>query len=296
MQVAVVMDEDGHIIDGHHRVWAFEELADEGRIAGEYPVDVRRGLTEEQKRDLAWSLNMQRRHLNRGQKQQAIIAKLKESPEWADNRIGKLLGVDGKTVRMMRVMLEGREEIQKVEKVVGADGKEYPRKLENKSYPELTRERVEGPIRWSHVEVDEETGKAPPQEISFRGGRRGHARDEINRDHWSEDERALLDRFDAGKGIVVNMRKKGPHKNLVAWLRATDQLTVADRDTIWGNPFKEDEDGDRETVVRNHREHYSPHKPSLLNKLPNMKGTAWGCWCAPEPCHCDELLAKAEAS
>jgi ParB-like chromosome segregation protein Spo0J len=164
--VPVVKDEDGTVIDGHYRVQAYHELEAEGRIAGGYPVVERNGLTEDEKRDLAWRLNMQRRHLNAEQKREAIRRKLKESPQWADNRVARLLGVDGKTVRMLRVMLEGREEIAKVEKVVGADGKEYPRELVNKSYPELTRERVEDPLRWPHVEVDEETGEALPQEIT----------------------------------------------------------------------------------------------------------------------------------
>jgi ParB-like chromosome segregation protein Spo0J len=127
VQVAVVMDEDGNIIDGHHRVWAYEELEAEGLVTGRYPVDVRRGLTEEQKRDLAWTLNLQRRHLNQAQKRDAIANKLKESPEWADNRIAQLLGVDHKTVRGVRTSLEIRKELPKVELLEGSDGKHYPR-------------------------------------------------------------------------------------------------------------------------------------------------------------------------
>jgi len=131
MLVPVVQDTDGNIIDGHHRVRAHQELVAEGRAAGGFPTVERGGLTTEEKRDLAWRLNMQRRHLNREQKYEAIERKLRESPEWADNRIAKLLGVDGKTVRVARVMLEGRKEIAKHKKLVGTDGKKYPRELEN---------------------------------------------------------------------------------------------------------------------------------------------------------------------
>jgi ParB-like chromosome segregation protein Spo0J len=166
----VVKDTDGNIIDGHHRVWAYEELLAEDRVAGGYPVVERSGMTDQEKRDLAWRLNMQRRHLNRAQKHEAIERKLKESPEWADNRIAKLLGVDGKTVRLARVMLEGRKEIAKLKKLVGTDGKEYPRELENKfkdmglkpraakglAQVAVTRERIEGPLRWAGAEVVEE--------------------------------------------------------------------------------------------------------------------------------------------
>jgi ParB-like chromosome segregation protein Spo0J len=170
MLVPVVQDTAGNIIDGHHRVRAYQELLAEGRAAGGFPTVERSGLTTEEKRDLAWRLNMQRRHLNRAQKHEAIERKLKESPEWADNRIAKLLGVDGKTVRLARVMLEGRKEIAKHKKLIGADGKEYPRELEKKfkdiglkpraakglAQAATTRERAEGPLRWAGVEAGEE--------------------------------------------------------------------------------------------------------------------------------------------
>lgn len=183
--VPVVKDTDGNIIDGHHRVWAYEELFAEGRAAGGYPVVERNGITNQEKRDLAWRLNMQRRHLNREQKREAIERKLRESPEWADNRIAKLLGVDGKTVRLARVMLEGRKEIAKLKKLVGVDGKEYPRELENKfkdmglkrtfatglaqaavastERPEskdmgLTRERAGGELTWATAGASERPG------------------------------------------------------------------------------------------------------------------------------------------
>jgi ParB-like chromosome segregation protein Spo0J len=304
--VPVVHDEEGTIIDGHYRVQACQELEAEGRAAGGFPTQERTGLTEDEKLDLAWRLNMQRRHLNQEQKQDAIIAKLKESPEWADNRIAQLLGVDHKTVRVQRVILEGSKGIPKVEKVIGTDGKEYPRELEKKVKDKLqdagfnrrfaaglaqglvqgavTRERVEGPPQWAS---DPGAVHSLPEDLS----------EEMPFDHWSDEERALLDAFRAGESIVVNVHKNGPHENLVPWLRATDQLTEADRKTEWGNPFVEGEDGDgdRETVVRNFEQHYLPFKPSLRRKLSQMEGpTAWGCWCAPELCHCDVLIAWKE--
>jgi hypothetical protein len=82
--------------------------------------------------------------------------------------------------------------------------------------------------------------------------------------HFSDEERSLLDTFQSGGGIVVNMHDPGPHRNLVAWLKATDQLTKADRSTKWGNPFIIPDDGDRETVVRKYGEIYLPYKTGLL--------------------------------
>ena len=126
--VPVVKDTDGNIIDGHHRVRAYEELRADGSAVPMYPTSTRSDLTTDaEKRDLAWKLNMQRRHLDQAQKRDAIAAKLKESPEWADNRIAHLLGVDSKTVRSVRTSLEMRAELPKVELLEGKDGKYYPR-------------------------------------------------------------------------------------------------------------------------------------------------------------------------
>jgi ParB-like chromosome segregation protein Spo0J len=127
--IPVVEDAQGSVIDGHHRVRAVEELRAEGHEGAlELPRVTRSDLaTDAEKRDLAWRLNMQRRHLDQAQKRQAIAAKLKESPEWADNRIAHLLGVDGKTVRAERTSLEIRSEIPKKELLEGKDGKYYPR-------------------------------------------------------------------------------------------------------------------------------------------------------------------------
>lgn len=62
VQIAVIVDEDGEIIDGHHRAM----IADS--VGVEYPRDVRHGLNEDQKRILAAELNVARRHLTDAQK------------------------------------------------------------------------------------------------------------------------------------------------------------------------------------------------------------------------------------
>ena len=55
----VVKDENGDIIDGHQRVRACEELGIE-----DYPVLTLAGLTDDEKRDHAFVLNLVRRRLN----------------------------------------------------------------------------------------------------------------------------------------------------------------------------------------------------------------------------------------
>jgi Protein of unknown function (DUF3102) len=66
MMVAVEYDEEGHILDGHHRVKACEELG-----ITEWPRIVRLGLTEDGKRFHARKINMLRKHLS--EDEQAVV-------------------------------------------------------------------------------------------------------------------------------------------------------------------------------------------------------------------------------
>jgi ParB-like chromosome segregation protein Spo0J len=128
VRVPVVLDAEGVLIDGHHRVQAWNELREEGYEVADYPREVRSDLTTDaEKADLALRLNMQRRHLSQSQKRDLIRAKLKASPEWANHRIASLLGVDDGTVSSLRIHMETGSEIPNLKKLIGADGKEYPR-------------------------------------------------------------------------------------------------------------------------------------------------------------------------
>ena len=62
VEVPVIVDENGTIIDGHHRAMIADSLGKE------YPKEVRAGLSEAQKRLLAVELNIARRQLTDGQK------------------------------------------------------------------------------------------------------------------------------------------------------------------------------------------------------------------------------------
>lgn len=62
VQVPVVVDEDGNIIDGHHRAMIADSLG------VEYPKVVRTGLNQSEKRILAAELNIARRHMTDAQK------------------------------------------------------------------------------------------------------------------------------------------------------------------------------------------------------------------------------------
>lgn len=72
--VPVEVDESGELLDGHHRVRAWRELSAEGINLPDYPCIVRAGLTEEQKRNHARSLNVLRRQLTKEQRDEVMKA------------------------------------------------------------------------------------------------------------------------------------------------------------------------------------------------------------------------------
>ncbi len=125
-----------------------------------------------------------------------------------------------------------------------------------------------------------------PEEIVGTDGKRYAAT------RWSDDERDLLKRTQAGETVVVTLR--GPHDNLTRWAEHANRYERIDRKTMWGNPFEMPEDGDRQTVIANYEAYYLPNKPSLLSRLDGLRGKVLGCWCAPEPCHGDVLAAWAD--
>jgi adenine-specific DNA-methyltransferase len=98
VRVPVVVDADsGAIIDGHHRVRAFEELRAEGIRVPDYPREVRRFASEQERVDFVLAGNLFRRHLTREQRR-ALGARLR-SEGWSLRRIGDVLGVHHDTVR-----------------------------------------------------------------------------------------------------------------------------------------------------------------------------------------------------
>lgn len=117
VQVAVEVDEYGNVIDGHHRVRICEELG------LEYPTHVTSGLTEQEKRSKARTLNTLRRHLSQAQKRMVIADELRENPTQSNNAIAKRLGVSDSTVGLVRAELGEEVESEWRE---GADGKMYP--------------------------------------------------------------------------------------------------------------------------------------------------------------------------
>jgi len=92
----IVVDENGAILDGHHRKRICDELG--------IPVAsvTRDGLSEDEKRDYAIRANMASRNLNRKQKQELVDKELARNGDRSDREIGSLCGVDHKTVAACR--------------------------------------------------------------------------------------------------------------------------------------------------------------------------------------------------
>lgn len=98
--VPVIVDEEGNVIDGHHRVTIAQELG----IS--YPTRVIEGLTEEQKIEQSVMLNIARRQLTREQRRSIIATQLKRHPEKSNREHARQLGVSHATVSAVRDRLE----------------------------------------------------------------------------------------------------------------------------------------------------------------------------------------------
>lgn len=189
--------------------------------------------------------------------------------------IGTTLGVDQKTVSND---LRSGEEFSSPEPVVGLDGKTYAARQDPPSPPaEPEPEAEPSPL----VEALTEAIEGTVERVESRDF------------GWSDAEEQLRERMEDGFAVVVSLR--GHHANLIRCAEQNNCYVRIDRRTEWGNPFEIPGDGDRAQVIDSYAHHYLPHKPSLLNRLPELKGMALGCWCSPEACHGDVLVELLES-
>lgn len=120
MRHPLIVDERGKILDGHHRARVAAEL-------GFKPErEVVEGLTEQEKRDLAFTLNSARRHMDQVQRRAAVIASLKADPQLSDRQHGRRTGVSHPTVAGIRAELVAAGRLESLTSRIGADGRERP--------------------------------------------------------------------------------------------------------------------------------------------------------------------------
>lgn len=136
--VPVEYDENGDIIDGHHRVKICENL---GLV--DWPRFVRKGLSEADKRKLSRELNLSRRHMTSAQKQTVIADQLRDTPSISSRAVAAMLGVDHKTVASVRNKLVNGGEIPHHDEIEGRDGVLQPirKTIKTAFVPEEENER-----------------------------------------------------------------------------------------------------------------------------------------------------------
>ncbi len=71
--IPVVLDEEGEILDGHHRIRAWDELTREGVKIRDYPSKTLTGLTPSGKIERILTLNLDRRHLTKEQRDELVL-------------------------------------------------------------------------------------------------------------------------------------------------------------------------------------------------------------------------------
>ena len=120
VRVPVDVDENGQVLDGHHRALIAAELGIE------CPRRVLGGLSEDEKIAHAYAVNIQRRSLTRDQKRALVAASLSRDPHLSDRQHAQRTGVDHKTVGAVRGGLESVGEIPQQDVRLTSDGKLYP--------------------------------------------------------------------------------------------------------------------------------------------------------------------------
>ena len=120
IQVPILVDENGSVIDGHHR----QKIAQEHGLY--LPTETRDTLTDAEKTALSISLNIDRRQLTREQRREIIAASLRAQPEKPDFQHAKALGVSPTTVGVVRREMVDAGDISNLEIRTDAIGRERP--------------------------------------------------------------------------------------------------------------------------------------------------------------------------
>jgi transposase len=150
VMIPIEFDENGNVLDGHHRLKACVELG-----ITDFPKIIREGMTEEEKWTHARKLNMTRRHLTQEQRRRLIQNQILDTPEVSDRQIAKMLGVSNSTVSILRRELMNRGQVCESHTYSGPDGEEYFRNRElAKKYAFFTRKDIEQLQNYINLETD----------------------------------------------------------------------------------------------------------------------------------------------
>jgi len=153
----VVTAESGSVLDGHHRILAWEEARAEGAKVPDFPRQVVRLASDDARVDLVLATNLFRRHLTPAQRRK-LVADLRDQG-WSVRRIADVLGASKSTVAgdMAGVQKRTPSDDRPLSTVVGKDHKSYPAKRPPSLF--VTSRRDEGRARAALVALPE--GTAP---------------------------------------------------------------------------------------------------------------------------------------
>lgn len=117
--VPIEVDENGDILDGHHRVKAWKELVNEKKIkkGDQYNRIVRANMSEQEKRNHVRALNIIRRHLSKEDQQKMWKAMREDGATY--EAIAEASGVGTKTVQRNLESTLSNDKVQ----TIGKDGK-----------------------------------------------------------------------------------------------------------------------------------------------------------------------------
>ena len=96
-------------------------------------------------------------------------------------------------------------------------------------------------------------------------------------DMWLPIEVAKAENYPRGECSVVNRRRE-------------EFDVYIGRGSVWGNPFVIGKDGNRQEVIAKYAL-WLKNNQELLGRLPELDGKRLGCFCKPEDCHGDMLVA-----
>ena len=129
VRVPITVAEDGRIVDGHHR----DEIA---RRHGLHCPRVTAVGDDGVLRSLAFSLNVNRRHLSREQKRALIAESLRADPELSNREHARRTGAHHQLVGNIREELVRGGQVDESSTSRGADGKVYPASQPSRPEPE----------------------------------------------------------------------------------------------------------------------------------------------------------------
>lgn len=149
IRVPIDVDEDGNILDGHHRAAISAELGID------CPTRLVAGLSEDQKHHHALAVNTTRRTLTREQRHALIRAELERDPHRSDRALGRWLGVDGKTVGAIRHEMDAEKHAaERAREQARVEACDYLRKR-----VEYARDERPAWVAWAYAHAPESTAQ-----------------------------------------------------------------------------------------------------------------------------------------